>query len=316
MIHVPIGEEHYYRSRKDPNVWFPSVTTVLQCWPKGVAMEKWLGNHESYESAKKEKEDAGFRGTKVHKAIQRLITEDISLEYERDVVMNKEFTLQEWMMLDSFVNWCEDFRPRPLLDAECNHIIERSMTSENYKLGGTVDFVGMTHLVPGYGIIDFKTSSGIRESHILQTHGYFLCAFETFNIKAEWLSILRLGTRHKRGYEFKVFAPDQKYIDALIAIRDVWNFQNPDCKPKTVNVRERIQLTGEHSEAPEGYEYGVPEHKKIGRKSNEERARLKGKSANVNDPKTEVGEKEGGTVQAPPARKRGRPTKRIEQTKD
>lgn len=275
-------------------------------------MEKWLGNHESYESAQKEKEEAGFRGTKVHKTIHKLITTDLVLEYDRDVVINKEFTLQEWFMLDGFVNWCEDFRPSPKMGEDGTPLVEKEMTSEIHRLGGTLDFLGFTHEVPGTGIIDFKTSSGIRESHILQTHGYFLCAFETFNTKADWLAILRLGTRHKRRYEFKVYVPDPKHISALLAVRDIWNFQNPDCKPKTLEVRARIELTGEHSKAPEGYEYGVPEHKKVGRKLGTKNAKPTGEGGDINIAKEDLGEKEGATVPTPPARKRGRPSKRTD----
>jgi hypothetical protein len=198
---------HWYKVQKILQP-VPSVTTILSVYPKGEGLERWLGDHLSYEAAIAERDEAGKRGTIVHHAI----TDLLNLEK----LQREGYTTEQWKMLMSFINWVEDVNPA----VEAN---ELPLVSYEHLFAGTTDLIC---IIDGERyVVDFKTSSSIQYgSQELQIQAYRV-ALEEMGWKIQKLGLVRLGTKHKRGYEFKTFEPSAAAFDAFLATRVVWEWE-------------------------------------------------------------------------------------------
>ncbi len=186
----------------------PSVTTILSVYPKGEGFAKWLGDQPSYDAACKERDEAGARGTKVHHAI----TDLLNLEK----LTKEDFTIEQWKMLMSFINWIEDVAP----DVIAN---ELPLASMEHLFAGTTDLI--CDIDGERYVIDFKTSSSIQYgSQELQVQAYRV-ALEEMGWTIDRLGLVRLGTKHKRGYEFKKIDPSDDAFEVFLATRLVWEWE-------------------------------------------------------------------------------------------
>lgn len=224
---------HWYQSPTNPEVKYPSVTTVLKLFPKGEGFERYLANASSYEESQKVLKQAGERGTRVHDASERLEKGE-SLDRE-------EFTLEEWRMLMGFVAWHKEYKPKPIL-------IEHSLVSDTYRTGGTLDrLYEINDEVEGRMVVvfDLKTSSAIHDSYWVQTGVYAQMVQEAKIAIPTHTAILRLTTRTKKGYEYKTHSMEEytKDADLFEAVRFVWDYLNPDSTgPKEIEVPDTLTL--------------------------------------------------------------------------
>ena len=91
----------------DNGVWVPSVTTVLECYPKPYQFLQWL--KESGENADKIRDAAGKRGSTVHELTERFDKgEEVNLLNEFG---NPQYSLDEWSMFERYVEFIERFNP-------------------------------------------------------------------------------------------------------------------------------------------------------------------------------------------------------------
>ncbi len=97
---------------KEPEIFFPSVTTVLSVLGKGKGFEMWLGNSPSYEHAMDYGLEAAKYGSIVHWYIMRLL-QGYKIDCDEDFIdedtlestkNNKKVTKR----LEGFVNFYED----------------------------------------------------------------------------------------------------------------------------------------------------------------------------------------------------------------
>jgi len=103
-----------------------------------------MGDQVSFDEATRKKEEAGERGTKVHQGCDKLLHE----EY----LFQEGYSLQEWKMLISFVQWFKDFNPTVLGT-------ETVVWSKKYRYAGTTDLrctIGGSPV-----LVDYKTSKAI-----------------------------------------------------------------------------------------------------------------------------------------------------------
>lgn len=149
-------DSRFYRTA---NGYVPSVTTILEAYPKGAAYFEWLKRHG--QDADDIRDEAGRRGSIVHG-----LTEIYDTGGEVNL-MNEDGTprykLKEWAMLERYV----DFRKRHPARI---HAIELNMVSEALGYAGTLDRVmtigGITYL------IDIKTSAAVHPHYWLQQAAY------------------------------------------------------------------------------------------------------------------------------------------------
>ena len=84
----------------------PSVTTILEAYPKGAAYFNWL--KEAGKDADEIRDEAGRRGSVVHK-----LTEDYDSGLEVNLINDKggiDYKLNEWAMFERYVEFRNRFQ--------------------------------------------------------------------------------------------------------------------------------------------------------------------------------------------------------------
>lgn len=275
MFHDPknqrltILDQRFYT--KDNENFYPSVTTVLQSYPKGFGYEKWL--KENGEDADSILKEAGEQGSKVHDGIDQIIkgeqvmwTHQLvdtyqlrTIESHEQFVRDKEdgnigkylkevqiFSLLEWQMLLRFAEFVTLFNP----EFEAN---EMNMIVDELKLGGTLDIVCMIN--GERWLIDTKTSNYIHKSHEIQLSAYKKM-WDTLNpsmpidrVGILWLKALTRGADSKgksiqgQGWQLKPIGLDADHGWKLFEhTRAIWDEENPNYKPKNLIYPDRIRL--------------------------------------------------------------------------
>jgi CRISPR/Cas system-associated exonuclease Cas4 (RecB family) len=228
---VTSDSEHWYPSKRSNNrtVYYPSVTTILSVWPKGVGFNKYLTSQDSWESSQEILQSAGKRGTLVHKATEYL---------EDGIVLKREaYNIDEWEMLMGYCKWRQEHQF--LLQG-----MELPLVSDKLKTGGTIDRVFKTSPNGHYMILDIKTSNSIYGNYWVQVAAYAEMYEQHFGIEIEEVAILRLTQRRKDRFEYKTmnrsFWKDE--FKAFKSIQHIWNHINPDAQPKILELPTTLSL--------------------------------------------------------------------------
>lgn len=262
-------DERFYT--KDGETFYPSVTTVLQVYPKGYGFEKWL--KENGDDADDILREAGEQGSKVHDAIDRIIkgeevkwttqlidtyqlrTVESHLQFIEDknngqlskyIKEIEHFSLLEWQMILRFIDFCKQCDP----DFEAN---ELNLIIESMRLGGTIDIVC---IIRGERwLIDTKTSNAIHKSHELQVATYATMWNEKYpddkidRVGILWLKAATRGedkTGKKfqgAGWQLKEFEKSYEENYKLFEhTRAIWDEENPNYKPKNLIYPDRVKL--------------------------------------------------------------------------
>jgi hypothetical protein len=266
---VQVMDERFYT--KDMVSFYPSVTTVLQVYPKGFGYEKWL--KENGDDADSILKEAGERGSKVHDAIDQIIkgeevtwmhqlvdtyqlrTVESHLQYIEDrdsgnlgkyIKEVQNYSLLEWQMVLRFAEFCELFSP----EFEAN---ELNMIIEELLLGGTLDIV--CKINGERWLIDTKTSNYLHKSHEIQLSAYKKMwdllnpSMPIDRVGILWLKAQTRGADSKgkniqgQGWQLKPIGIDPEHGWNLFRhTRALWNEENPNFKPKNLIYPDRIKL--------------------------------------------------------------------------
>lgn len=228
MIEVLPRNEHWYQSKTDPSVYYPSVTTVNQM-PKGKYFEKYLADQESYEESQRLLHEAGERGTRVHDASEKI-------EAGKKVYYG-ELNEDEYELLMGFINWHKEYNP------ECIEV-EKVLVSDKLKVGGKMD--RLYKIGDEYIVFDLKTSkTKIFDYHWTQTSAYAHMVEEEMGIKVHKTAILRMTPRAKKLYQYE----ERKRTEWLKDLKqfkrnlDTYYYQNGEkVKPKIKLFPEYLSL--------------------------------------------------------------------------
>lgn len=226
--------EHWYRF--PDGSWEPSVTTVLSVYPKGASFQKYLAGQDSWESSQEILKAAGERGSRVHKATERL--------EEGEVLKRADFTLEEWRMLEGFIAWHKDHKPILLKK-------EFILKSKSLRTGGTVD--RLYQIGDDIVILDIKTSGAIYDSYWCQVAAYAYMHLEEFqDTKVDNVSILRLAPRTKIGYEYKTrhLTETMEDLFAFNACRELYDHSVKKVSPKEIEVPLTLAIEKEVIHSP------------------------------------------------------------------
>lgn len=232
-------DERFYTL--DGNIFYPSVTTVLEVYPKGYGYLQWLkdlGNN-----ADEVVRRAGEQGSKVHDAIDQYL-KGFSVHWA-DSEGRTNYTLEEWQMILRFVEFWETHEPIILAN-------ESKLVSESLGLGGTIDIV--CEINGEIWLIDAKTSNAIHTSYELQIAAYA----EMWNqlnpqpidrtgimwLKAQTRGADKTGKKIQgEGWQLKEF--DRHYTEAFKVFQHchaIWKEENPTYKPKNMMYPDKIKL--------------------------------------------------------------------------
>lgn len=233
-------DERFYTD--DNETFYPSVTTVLDDYPKGKAFFDWLKQVGMNAEAVVEK--AAQEGTRVHDAIQSFLSGNEIVWMSPSGKAN--YNMVEWGMILKFVEFWNKYKPEIIA-------VEHRLISHKYQLGMTIDLV--CRFNGKVWLIDHKSSNYIHTSHELQISAYATCwNAENPKCKIDKVAIMHLKAQTRgedkakkkvqgKGWQLKEF--DRKYAEAwrvFKAIRVVWEEEHPNYKPKNLVLPDRVQL--------------------------------------------------------------------------
>lgn len=242
IFHDPINkridflDERFYT--KDDKTFYPSVTTVLDLYPKGQGFNEWLKQvgFNASEIARR----AAEQGSNVHDAIERFYN-------GKEVLWSSDsisYTEVEWKMILRFYEFHSNFVTS--IDA-----IENSIIDEKLGVGGTIDLVA-TLKDGNRWLIDFKSGNAIHKTAYMQTSCYKeMWNNENSSIKVDKVGVLHLKTKHKGGSDksiqgegWKLYEVEntEKYFRLYQHTRAIWDEENPNPKPKNLTTTDRIKL--------------------------------------------------------------------------
>lgn len=174
-------DSRFYRS-PDSNTDYPSVTTILDAYPKPSFFYDWL--KANGQNADDIRDSAAESGSKVHQAIDDY-NKDVEI-YWADENGKAQYTLLEWKMICKAMEFLK--LPNVQLIAT-----EAAYVSDTLGYGGTIDCIAE---VDGkVTLIDFKTSNYVSDQHWIQLE----CYYKMFNEKNPQMPLSDFGILHLKA---------------------------------------------------------------------------------------------------------------------
>ena len=240
---ITLPDSRYYRRNGE---YYPSVTYVLQAYPKGKYFEDWLkkvGYSAEYIVRK-----AAEEGTAVHEMIEEYFTgkEMSFLDKKGNPTMNPEI----WKMFLRFVDFWETQKPT-LIETEVH------LFSDKYRVAGTCDLIceieqdGETVL----WVIDFKTSNHLQTTYDLQGAIYAQMYEECFGKKVDKVGVLWLKSKSRgadksgkrlKGKNWEVYESprtQEENLDIFESVKKLWDLENPKQEPYNQQFTTSVKRT-------------------------------------------------------------------------
>lgn len=187
IVRKEVNDTHYYFVNDE---FVPSVSQVLDiAAPKEYGLINFFKTNTS-EDIEEKSTIAKQKGTLVHKLIEELLNGiEIPLSDYPDAVKK---------LVAIFYDWYNLYLPK---DYSTESVV--ACMEENFKYAGTLDLVCTIN--GKRCIVDFKTNKGsIYFSNKLQIMAYKHAYEQMTGEKIDECYVLRLGSQHKVGYEFKL----------------------------------------------------------------------------------------------------------------
>jgi len=224
-------DSRFYKT--DDGGFVPSVTTILECYPKGAAYYNWL--KEAGKDADEIRDEAGRRGSVVHK-----LTEDYDTGEEVQLVNPNgsiEYKTNEWAMFERYV----EFRKRFQFVTDC---IELNIISRDLGYAGTIDRV--INMNGERILLDIKTSNAIYPSYWLQLAAYRALLYSA-GIEVDKVAILWLNAKTRtegkkgdiQGIGWQMITKEDTKADIALfyATHQLWLAENQTSKPKQLTYQ-------------------------------------------------------------------------------
>lgn len=222
---------------------YPSVTTILEAYPKGPAFFEWL--KRVGEQADEIRDEFGKRGSVVHN-----LTEQYDKGFEVTLMGDNgtpQYTSVWWSMFERYIDFSNRFQPE-ILGIELNY------ASDKLKFGGTLDRI--IRLNGKLILIDIKTSNYLHNHFWLQMAAY-MKLFEEKNPgqKIDEIAILWLNAKTRTegkkgdyqgiGWQLKFSEKSiEEYWDLFQATHKLWSIEFGSLKPKNQIYQLNHQKNG------------------------------------------------------------------------
>lgn len=229
-LHVDLEQINFLDERfytDDGERFVPSVTYILESYPKGAGFTRWLKDMGS--NADQVVERAAAVGTKVHNAIEKLL---LGEEIEWD---GENYDLDIWIYILRFAEFWKTYKPKLIST-------EEAFLDHELGYGGTLDLV--CEIKGDRWLIDLKTSNAIYNSYELQVAAYRKLYEKATGTKIDragifWFKARTRGADKKgkkiqgEGWQLVEYERDwfQAY-DLFEAVHRIWKHENPNAKPK------------------------------------------------------------------------------------
>lgn len=240
---VNVLDERFYTPDAG-KTFHPSVTTILNVYPKGEGFETWLkdvGNN-----AKEIANRSAEKGTIVHNATEEMNNGvEISMFDKKG---NPNFKLDEWVMIHKY--WLFWKAVNPVLIAN-----EHPFCSNDLKYGGTIDRV--VEIEGRRWLIDIKTSNYLHTSYELQQAAYAVAwNIENPEMEIDQTGIIWLkastrtakidhakGIYQGKGWQLKTFKRHYKEAYKLFQYTyALWKEEHPNYIPANKIYPDRLKL--------------------------------------------------------------------------
>lgn len=212
----------------------PSVTTILDAYPKGPAFFEWL--KVAGEKADEIRDQFGKRGSTVHALTERYDLGDEVRLMDGGV---PQYSSLEWSMFERYVDFTKRFSPRHLM-------IEGNFANLKLGFGGTLDRI--TVINDRVTLIDIKTSNMLHNHFWLQMAAYnAMYDLDPLGAathgKVEDVAILHLNSKHRtegkgdaiQGIGWALVRPEKtvkEYWELFKATHALWKIEMGSLKPK------------------------------------------------------------------------------------
>jgi hypothetical protein len=233
---VNVLDSRFYRRNEK---YYPSVTSVLNYFPKNQFFHNWLKDvgHNSDVIASK----AANEGTQVHSAIDAYLNgEEINWI---DEYGQARYSLDVWRMILKFADFWTTHKPELI-------VTEYHLFSDNHEYAGTADLV--VKINDKVWLLDIKTSNSLHTSYGLQLAAYAMAWNETHNQIIEDTGILWLkaSTRGEgkgdniqgKGWQLKQYGNIATNFKMFQNIYEIYKMENPDFKPVTELLPTSVKL--------------------------------------------------------------------------
>jgi len=233
MITLP--DSRYYRRN---SAYYPSITYVLNSYPKGPHFEKWLkqvGFASEYIVKK-----AAEEGTQVHELAEAYLNgEELHfLSPTGQPLYNPDV----WEMLLRFVDFWETHNPT-LIETEVH------LFSDELKVAGTCDLI--IELNGERWVLDLKTSNHLHTTYDLQTAVYAQCYTECFHKSIDRCGILWLKSSKRKpnmeklqGKGWEIVESSRTFeenIDIFKNVKRIFDIENPTHKPSFTELKTTVK---------------------------------------------------------------------------
>lgn len=221
IVQITTEDERWYLV---DGKYIPSVTWIASFYPKGIGFYKWLAN-TGWDESESLKNEAGDRGSAVHKAIESLVAGG---EVYHDSIFEvngiaRELSADEYEAVLSFARWWDSIKPK---------LIASEFVTINEEYAGTIDL--KIEIDGEVWIVDIKTSSDIWPSHEIQLSAY------AKNEGVEKMGIIQVGyKRNKNKYKFTEI---QDQFDLFLAAKQIWSKETSGQSPLQRDLPLSIKL--------------------------------------------------------------------------
>ena len=224
---ITFADTRVYKRAED--LFYPSVTTILQYMPKGKFFETWL--KDVGHNAEIILQRAGKEGTQVHEAVEALVKgEEVTW---LDNYGNAKYSILVWKMIIKFHDFWTTYKPTLISS-------EDFIYSDTHKYAGTMDLV--VELEGEKWLLDVKTSNSLYRSYDLQLAAYATALKEAKGIKVDrtgilWLKASTRGSSSKKGvmqgegWQIKPADEIEKNFKLFKTIYDLYTIDHPNPKP-------------------------------------------------------------------------------------
>jgi hypothetical protein len=218
--------------------YFPSVTTILDAYPKGAEFFKWL--KENGENADNIRDAAGESGSIVHSLTEAYDRGDIVSLVDADGKIR--YKVNEWKMFERYVEFSKEINPEVLMT-------EYNIISPELGTAGTID--RKINLQIGHKkkklLLDIKTSNSLHDHYWAQLAAYKKLDELAFpdeppvdDVCILWLNARTRGaskTGAIQGKGWQLVFPDKSvehYWKIFQATHLLWNEVNSGLKPNNI----------------------------------------------------------------------------------
>lgn len=234
-------DERYYFD-ENTKTFHPSVSTILDVWPKGWGYNQWLKDLGM--NADEVLKRAGEQGTHIHDMIKDFLLEQEIAWTDGE---KENYTLEEWLMFLKFVDFYKTWKPETIA-------VEVSLVDPELGFGGTLDYVCRLPITGDtVWYIDWKSGGAIYKSNKLQGAAYQ----QLWNKKMKD-KITRLGCMHLRaetrgadktgkriqgeGWKLDEIENPDHLFSLFQHAQTIWKEENPNPVPKNMVYPDRMSI--------------------------------------------------------------------------